>query len=246
MQHFCKLGWQLRLRNPTLRRMSVPTRGGCTVTMRTLLPCVALIGALLTLAVAAPAWAHVVVSPEEVTAEDYATLTVSVPTEKEVPTTKVRVEVPDGFVLSGVQPVPGWDYSFEEDRGLIKAVTFSGGEIRPREFQQFLLQAQAPEEPGAYPWKAIQTYEDGSVVEWVGAPDSEEPASVVEVASAGSAGHGSSPEPTAFSAEASASQKAGGQAENLADTGGTSPAVYVGLAFMGLLVSVLLARRMLG
>ena len=71
------------------------------------------LGIVAMLAVSAPAWAHVVVSPEEVTAEDYATLTVSVPTEKEVPTTKVRVEVPDGFVLSGVQPVPGWDYSFE-------------------------------------------------------------------------------------------------------------------------------------
>ena len=55
-----------------------------------------------------------VVSPEEVAAGDYATLTVSVPTEKEVPTTKIRVEVPDGFIVSGVQPVPGWDYSFEE------------------------------------------------------------------------------------------------------------------------------------
>jgi uncharacterized protein YcnI len=35
------------------------------------------------LAVSAPAWAHVVVSPEKVTAGDYETLTVSVPTEKE-------------------------------------------------------------------------------------------------------------------------------------------------------------------
>ena len=66
------------------------------------------------------------------------------------------------------------------------AVTFSGGEMRPREFQQFLLQAQAPEERGEYPWKAFQTYEDGSVVEWSGAPDSEEPASVIEVVSRGS------------------------------------------------------------
>jgi uncharacterized protein YcnI len=137
-------------------------------------------------AMSAPAWAHVVVSPEVVTAGDYETLTVSVPTEKEVPTTKIRVEVPEGFLLSGVQPVPGWEHSFEEKGGVVTAVTFSGGEIRPREFQQFLLQAQAPEEPGEYPWKAFQTYEDGSVVEWSGAPDSEEPASVIEVVSGGS------------------------------------------------------------
>ena len=39
------------------------------------------------LAVSTPAWAHVVVSPEVVTAGDYETLTLSVPTEKEIPTT---------------------------------------------------------------------------------------------------------------------------------------------------------------
>src|SRR5687768_2342730 len=83
------------------------------------------VGAML--AVSAPAWAHVVVSPEQVTAGDYETLTVSVPTEKEVPTTKIRVEVPEGFLLSGVQPVPGWEHTFQEDGGVVRAVTFSGG-----------------------------------------------------------------------------------------------------------------------
>ena len=126
------------------------------------------VGAML--AVSAPAWAHVVVSPEKVTAGDYETLTVSVPTEKEIPTTKIRVGVPEGFLLSGVQPVPGWEHTFQEDGGVVRAVTFSGGEIRPREFQQFLVQAQAPEEPGEYAWKAFQTYEDGSVMEWSAPP----------------------------------------------------------------------------
>jgi uncharacterized protein YcnI len=198
------------------------------------------VGAMV--AVAAPAWAHVVVSPEVVKAGDYETLTVSVPTEKEIPTTKIRVEVPEGFLLSGVQPVPGWEHSFEEDGGVVTAVTFSGGEIRPREFQQFLVQAQAPEEPGEYPWKAIQTYEDGSVVEWTGPPDSEEPASVIEVVSGGSGEPKSSPKPS----EASASQKAaGGEAEVLAETGGTNLAIYGGFGFVGLVVSALLARRLI-
>jgi uncharacterized protein YcnI len=194
------------------------------------------------LAASAPAWAHVTVSPEEVPAGDYETLTVSVPTEKEVPTTEIRVEVPEGFLLSGVQPVPGWEHAFEEDGGIVTAVTFSGGEIRPREFQQFLVQAQAPEEPGEYPWKAIQTYENGSVVKWTGPPDAEEPASVVEVVSGGSEEPGSSSEPSG----ARASQRAGGEAEVLADTGGTSPTVYAGLGLAGLLVSAMLARRLLG
>src|ERR687897_3149873 len=198
------------------------------------------VGAML--AVSPPAWAHVVVSPEVVTAGDYESLTVSVPTEKEVPTTKIRVEVPEGFLLSGVQPVPGWEHTFQEDGGVVTAVTFSGGEIRPREFQQFLVQAQVPEEPGEYAWKAIQTYEDGSVVEWTAPPDSEEPASVIEVVSGGSEHLQASPQPS----EASASQKAaGGETKVLADTGGTNPALYAGLGVVGLVGSALLARGLL-
>ncbi len=195
------------------------------------------------LAVSAPAWAHVVVSPEEVAAGDYATLTVSVPTEKEVPTTEIRVEVPEGFLLSGVQPVPGWEHAFEEDGGVVTAVTWSGGEIRPREFQQFLVQARAPEEPGEYPWRAFQTYEDGSVVEWTGPPDAEEPASVVEVVSSGTDGQGSEP------AEAGSDRQGtvtGAGADTLSATGGTSPLVYAVLGVGALALGVLLARRLIG
>lgn len=194
------------------------------------------------LTVSAPAWAHVVVSPEEVAAGDYETLTVSVPTEKEVPTTEVRVEVPDGFTLSGVQPVPGWEYAFEEEGGLVTAITWSGGEIGPREFQQFLVQAQAPEEPGEYQWRAFQTYADGSVVEWTGPPEAEEPASVVEVVSGGTEGHGRKGGEAASDHEGTT---AGADADTLATTGGTSPLVYAGLGVGALAVGTLLVRRLL-
>jgi uncharacterized protein YcnI len=195
------------------------------------------------LAVSAPAWAHVVVSPEEVAAGDYATLTVSVPTEKEVPTTEIRVEVPEGFLLSGVQPVPGWEYAFEEDGGVVTAITWSGGEIGPREFQQFLLQAQAPEEPGEYPWRAIQTYEDGSVVEWTGPPDAEEPASVVRVVSSGTDGHG--PETTEAGSDHQGTV-AGAGTDTLSATGGHNPYVYACLGVGALALGALLARRLTG
>src|SRR5215213_7901245 len=48
------------------------------------------------------AWAHVTVSPEEVTADSFQVLTVRAPTEKDIPTTQLRVEVPEGFTVVGV------------------------------------------------------------------------------------------------------------------------------------------------
>jgi uncharacterized protein YcnI len=142
---------------------------------------VAVLSAFLTLAVTSVASAHVRVLPEEVPADTFEVFTVRVPTEKDVPTTEVRVEVPEGFEVSRVEPVPGWDYDLEEAAGLVSAITWSGGEIGETEFQQFDVQGRTPQEPGDYPWRAFQTYEDGSVAEWVGPEDSEEPASVVRV-----------------------------------------------------------------
>ena len=199
--------------------------------------------AVLTLATPGLAWAHVTVSPEQVPAGDYETLTVSVPTEKKVPTTKIRVEVPEGFLLSGVQPVPGWEYAFEEDGGVITAVTWSGGEIGPREFQQFLVQAQVPEEPGEYPWRAFQTYGDGSVVEWTGPPDAEEPASVVEVVPSGTAEQGAQAVEARIDRQGTAT---GAGTDTLAVTGSTSPLVYAGLGVGALVLGALLARRLIG
>jgi uncharacterized protein YcnI len=153
------------------------------------------------------AWAHVVVSPDEVPAGDYQVLTVRAPTERDdASTTEIRVEVPEGFTVVGVQPVPGWESEFEEEGGVVTAVTWSGGEIRPREFQEFPMQARTPEETGEYAWKAYQTYDSGEVVEWVGPPEeagheeggeepAEDPASVVAVVAPGTAGDEPAPAP---------------------------------------------------
>ena len=149
--------------------------------MRTIWFRFAALSVFLTLAATGVAWAHVSVVPEEVPADSFEVLTIRVPSEKDIPTTEVRVEVPEGFTVSRVEPVPAWDYEFEEEAGVVSAIIWSGGEIEATEFQQFNVQGRTPEEPGEYPWNAFQTYEDGTVVEWTGLEDSEEPASVLSV-----------------------------------------------------------------
>lgn len=153
--------------------------------MRTAWFRIVFLSTMLMLVVTSVASAHVRVLPEEVPADTFEVFTVRVPTEKDIPTTGVRVEVPEGFTISRVQPVPGWDYELEEQAGVVSAITWSGGEIGSTEFQQFAVQGQTPEQSGEYPWRAFQTYEDGSVVEWIGPEDSEEPASLVRVTEGG-------------------------------------------------------------
>lgn len=179
---------------------------------------------LLTLVAPGVARAHVAVSPEEVPAGSYEKFTVTAPTEKEMSTTGVRVEVPEGFTVSGVRPVPGWEYEFEEDGGDITAIAWSGGEIRPRELQEFAVQIRTPDEPGEFAWKSFQTYEDGSVVEWAGPEDSEGPASVVRVVAGDSSHRAGEP----------GSHSGAGAEETLPDTGGTNPLLYAGLGALAL------------
>ena len=196
----------------------------------------AVLSVFLTLGIAGAAWAHVTVSPEEVSVDGFETLTVKVPNEKEIPTTEVRAEVPEGFTVTGVQPVPGWNYEFEEQGGVINAIVWSGGEIGPREFQQFPISASTPEEAGDYSWPATQTYQDGSVVEWTGPPDADQPAAVVQVASSDTpdGGHGADME--------SGGQESAGAP--LPDTGGTNPVLYVSFGAVAILVGTALMMRL--
>lgn len=191
------------------------------------------LSACLTLLVAGAALAHVEVSPGEVRAGSSETFTVSVPTELDVPTTEVRVEVPEGFEVTGVEEVAGWQVEEEEEGGRVTAITWTGGEIPADGSEEFVFEATVPEEAGEFPFRAIQTYEDGTVVEWTGAEDSNEPASVVRVGEgpddeAGSHGHGHSH---------------GSGAAPLPDSGGAGYALLGGGLALMLLGAALPGRR---
>jgi uncharacterized protein YcnI len=134
----------------------------------------------LTLAAAGAAWAHVEISPQEVPAGTSQEFVAELPAELDVPTTEVRLEVPEGFEVTNVSSPSGWQGNLSG-----RSIVWSGGEISPDEIQEFAFEARTPEEAGEFRWRAFQTYEDGTVVEWTGAEDSEEPAPVVKVTSAG-------------------------------------------------------------
>ena len=142
---------------------------------------------LLTLFLPDVALAHVEISPDEVSPGSIRAFAIVVPTEKEVPTTGVSLEIPEGFEVVGAQaPSGGWrgsvgDGSVRWSGGEIGAggteiTSPEGEEIQMGESEEFAFEARALEEPGEYAWAATQTYEDGSAVEWSGPVDSEKPA----------------------------------------------------------------------
>lgn len=172
--------------------------------MRRFLICLTATGALLAPAVAE---AHVTVQPNEVAAGSFTVLDVRVPNETDnANTTKVDVQLPPGFAEASYQPVPGWSVKVIEKKLAKPVQTDDGpvtegvheiiwtgdgkqGKIAPGEFQDFPLSVQIPGGAGdTLTFKALQTYDNGEVVRWIGGPGTEEPAPQVTVTSA-VAGH---------------------------------------------------------
>ncbi|MDM5326657.1 YcnI family protein [Neobacillus sp. CF12] len=129
--------------------------------------------------------AHVTVLPKETTQGSYEVFTVRVPSENEsVPTTQVKVEISADVNISRFEPKPGWKYEIQRDASdKITSVTWTaeGDGLSPIEFGHFNMQGKVADTATQIVWKAYQTYQDGSVVEWVGAQDAEKPASLTTV-----------------------------------------------------------------
>jgi uncharacterized protein YcnI len=189
---------------------------------------------------AGTASAHVTVWPKESTTGAYEKYTVRVPVEKDLNTTKVRVEFPQSVKVSTVMPVPGWKYDFEKDsEGRFTALnwTATAGGIAPHEFSEFSFVGANPKEAGSLAWKAYQTYSDGSTVEWTGDPSSKTPASVTVIKQgAAEADH----HDTAAKDDTQKQASSGTSNEATKDTASTSSNVWpYALSGLALLVSLI-------
>jgi periplasmic copper chaperone A len=145
---------------------------------------------------AAAASAHVTLNPADAPAESFSRFELRVPTEEDVPTVRLSVQLPEGLEVR-FQPKPGWTRT---QNG--RVVTWSGGQIGVGEFDEFGLSFQVPNTPGeTLSFPATQTYANGKVVRWIGAPDSDEPAPTLTVGEAESEEPAATTETTASESE---------------------------------------------
>lgn len=121
---------------------------------------------------AAPAVAHVDVLPTEVAQGEPLQFTIRVPNERDLATTKVRVDFPAQVtVYSFAPPPPGWTMlPVRSADKRFRSVVYSGGEIPVGQYADFHVLG-TPFEAGTALWKTRQTYADGAVKPWTGAPE---------------------------------------------------------------------------
>jgi uncharacterized protein YcnI len=199
---------------------------------------------------ASPAAAHVTLQPGEVRAGGFTRLDVRVPNERDkAGTVKVEVRFPPGFASVSYEPRPGWtaevkrrtaaepiELHGEQVDEEIDTVVFQAAEgerIAPGQFMDFGLSLPVPDKPGtSLTFKAVQTYENGEVVRWIGAPEADEPAPQVKLV--GAPGDGAAAEGASSQPEASPAAPASSSGGDGGDGGPSTGLVVAALALGGL------------
>lgn len=141
--------------------------------------------ALVALAVPVTILAHAVVFPAHAPPGAYQKYVLSVPTERDVPTTRIEIRFPAEVTVISFADVPGWDLEVREDAdGQVTGAVWNGT-LPPGRFVELPFVAVNPRTETRLTWPVVQTYAGGEVVEWSGPEGSETPASVTLVADAG-------------------------------------------------------------
>ena len=139
----------------------------------------AVVIALGLIAATAVVHAHVTVLPRESRSGIVERYTVRVPTEGQVTTTSVELEVPADVAITEIVAGAGYTYETRKKGDRIVAITWKQ-EIKPRETGEFVFVARNPRGQ-QITWKARQRFADGTSADWVGLQGDRRPASVTRL-----------------------------------------------------------------
>ncbi len=131
-------------------------------------------------ALAAPgAAAHVTVQPSSSRPAELQRYRVIVPNEESAGTTVgVDLRLPAGVTFALVEAVDGWRSKVVTRGGAVSEIRWSSGSVPPGGYAELHFIARNPVRLGPIAWKALQRYDDGDVVRWIGAKGSEQPAAM--------------------------------------------------------------------
>jgi uncharacterized protein YcnI len=126
--------------------------------------------------------AHVTLQPTAGRPADLQRYRVIVPNERESQaTTGVDLRMPAGITFALVESVAGWRTQVVKHGSEIAELRWRHGRVPPGGYAELHFIARNPVRTGAIVWKALQRYDDGSVVRWIGSPTSDQPAPVTQL-----------------------------------------------------------------
>ncbi len=109
--------------------------------------------------------AHVTIAPGESRNGASERYTVRVPTEGQVATVGVSLEIPAGVTVTGVLASAGWTAELRREQNRVVEIAWKV-QIPPQQFGELVFTARNPREGGEILWKVTQRFEDGSSRQW--------------------------------------------------------------------------------
>lgn len=98
------------------------------------------------------------------------------------PVTELVVQIPAGVRGARAMAKPGWQIETTRTGADVTQIRWRGGRLDPALFDDFVLLATLPDQPGPLAWKIVQVCENGRA-DWIA------PLDVRPAAPAASAGH---------------------------------------------------------
>ena len=209
---------------------------------------------------AAPAWAHVTISPTEAPKGSDAVLAFTVPDESATAsTTKIEIFFPTDHPIAEalVEPIAGWTANvttvhvakaIQTDAGsvneAVKSVTWTGGHIVPGDFQQFKVSVGLPDDASSLEFKALQTYSDGTLVSWIedppapGAAEPDHPAPILTLTAAGDETPATTPTGTGSASTTPATVPSNVATTSDVDSAKNVSYVAIGIGAVGLILAL--------
>jgi uncharacterized protein YcnI len=136
------------------------------------------------LTAAAPAAAHVRVTPATADPGERVEFELVVPGERNAHTIEVALRMPPGVQPSSFERVRGWHRQVDKaPDGSIGVVRWHG-DLAREAVARFRFVAATPERTVDLVWKTVQLYDDGSEAAWIGPRHSNRPAPITRVGAA--------------------------------------------------------------
>ena len=142
--------------------------------------------AIATLLLPAAASAHVELQPKTARAASEKRLALAVENERhDAGTEKVDVQLPTALEVASPKGPTGWTARVRGRRLVFTAGSGSAKIAGDHVSKRFRFTATLPDRPqSTLTFKVLQTYDNGEVVRWIGAPGSEEPAARLRLTAA--------------------------------------------------------------
>ena len=124
--------------------------------------------------------AHVTIQPRESMHGATQRYTVRIPTEGEVATVGVEMEVPEGVIVEVLQTPMGWTYDVVRADDRIVSISWQV-DVKPHEFLEVGFVARNPRRGAEIVWTLRQIFADGTVTDWTNGPNGIRPTAVTRL-----------------------------------------------------------------